>query len=154
MSESASSVTVEPDTLPDLRRRFVDNSAPVVLSYHGGGAEAERQLRHLVGWPGEWIGYEIDTPDAASIVRAEDLLRVVRRVSDEVGGWREPHVSAGQDGEIVLEWWGDKKKTTMYVSACAVDCIRVWGPDVDTQMDERRIQHQADVRTVWSWLNS
>ncbi len=105
-------------------------------------------------WPGQWIGYEVDTPDAASIVRAEDILRSFRRAGVEAGHWSEPHVSAGQDGEIVLEWWGEGKKITLYVSAKAVDCIRVWGPNVDTEMDENPIQNDVDVRSAWSWLNA
>lgn len=154
MTTSASTVTADANAMPALRQRFVDNCAPIVFSYKGGGAEAERQLRHLVGWPGEWIGYDVDTPDAASIVRAEDLLRNFRRVAGELGDWREPHVSAGQDGEIVLEWWSANRKATLYVSANSVDCIRVWGPNVDTQMDELPIHADEHVRNVWSWLNA
>lgn len=153
MSQSSSLATNNgSDELVAIRRRFVDNDAPVVLSFKTSG-QAARRLRGLVGWPGEWIGSEVDTPDAAAIVRAEALLDGFQRAGAGNDNWQEPHVSAGQDGEVALEWWGPRHKITVYVSAGSAVCLRVWGPDVDTEMDEIEIQGPADLTNLWDWLN-
>jgi hypothetical protein len=148
-----SSTTIgAPDPMTDLRRRFVDNDAPIVFSFNSGAGEAAQKLRRLVGLPAEWTGYDVDTPDAGAIVRAEAVIDQLQKISAVEGNWEEPHVAAGHDGEIVLEWWGDSKKITLYVSAEAVDCLRVWGPDMDAQMSERRLETTAELQDLWHWL--
>ena len=154
MDLSSSTTLTELVDVPEPRKRFLDNNAPVVFSFKRGAEEAEYTLRRLVGWPGEWIGYDVDTPDAGSIVRAEDVLSRLRRAASTANNWQEPHVSAGQDGDIVMEWWADSRKITLYVSAADVECLRVRGPDVDDDMDESVLTTDGDFQALWAWLNN
>lgn len=63
----------------------------------------------------------------------------------------QPHVTASVDGDVVLEWWVGSHKLTIYVSAERVDYVKVWGPDVDTEMVDGELK-LADLPRLWTWL--
>lgn len=148
MSNQESSTTT--DVRTSIRDRFMDNDAPVMFSFTAKSGEAEHTLARHVSWPDRSIGYDIETPDASSVVNALDVLQTMRE--QQFAGMAAPHISAGMDGEIVFEWWGHNRKLTMYVAGSKSECIRVWGPDVDGDMDDSLLSSKGDIRQALAWI--
>jgi hypothetical protein len=70
-------------------------------------------------------------------------------------GWVAPHVSADEDGLITFEWWVGSRKVTVYVEEPPVApwCLRVWGPDVITEMEEAPVDTPEARAAVWGFLH-
>jgi hypothetical protein len=58
------------------------------------------------------------------------------------------------DHEIVLEWWNQSKKITTYVSEESIDYIKVWGADMDNEMEDGSISLEEDLTHLWQWIAS
>jgi hypothetical protein len=133
-----------------LRNEDFDVS-PLALAHVKARLEALKRL------PANWDGHGSDKPDAGAIELTISVLpEFFRGAAQTDYGWSNPHVSANESGGIVLEWWTDARKLTVYVAWTDISYIRVWGDDVETEMDEGTLT--ADLRqefeSVWSWLNS
>ncbi len=68
--------------------------------------------------------------------------------------WINPSVSRSPQGEIVLEWWHKENKLTLYISSRGVEYIRTWGPNIDTQMSDGRLNNSADLALHLRWLTT
>jgi hypothetical protein len=68
--------------------------------------------------------------------------------------WDEPLITTSPECEIVFEWWAGDRKLTVYCSDEGAEFIRVWGPDIDTQMDEGDAEDETATLTAWQWLMS
>ena len=66
--------------------------------------------------------------------------------------WVAPHVSASEIGEITFEWWEDARKLTIYFGDHSIEVLRVWGPDMDQEMDHHQIVKTAQLAPAWAWL--
>jgi hypothetical protein len=71
----------------------------------------------------------------------------------KLGGWSRPHMSSTADGEVVLEWWKGTRKLTVYFSDTGAEYIKVWGPDMDSEMTSGELNHWSFI-SAWSWLRS
>lgn len=38
-------------------------------------------------------------------------------------GWRDPHVAVTGNDEIIMEWWKNGSKLTLYIAAHEIDCV-------------------------------
>jgi hypothetical protein len=65
--------------------------------------------------------------------------------------WIDPHVSADPYGNIVFEWWKGEKKLTIYVSPDTKEYVKVWGPDIFSEMEDGDIEKE-DSQALWRWL--
>jgi hypothetical protein len=104
-----------------------------------------------------WDGHGSAKPNSGAIELAVSALsEFFRGAALTQYGWSNPHVSANESGGIVLEWWRDPRKLTVYVTLTDISYIRVWGDDVETEMDEGNLtaEPRLEFRAVWSWLNS
>jgi hypothetical protein len=65
--------------------------------------------------------------------------------------WSEPlvHISGS---EIVFEWWHDAKKVTVYFSETNAEFIKVWGADIDNEMEEGIAESNDQIEVLWKWL--
>lgn len=105
-----------------------------------------------------WDGRGSEAPDLAAVQRAIAFVRTFyfhAQVTSNVIGyeWVRPHVSSSEDGEVVLEWWRGEHKLTIYISTDSADFLKVWGPDIATQMTDGPVignQFQG----LWRWLNA
>jgi hypothetical protein len=125
--------------------------APLALAY------VKVRLEALKGLAPNWDGHGSAKPDAGAIeVAVSALSEFFRGAALTQYGWSNPHVSANEGGGIVLEWWRDPRKLTVYVTSTDLSYIRVWGDDVETEMDEGNltVEPRLDFGAVWSWLNS
>lgn len=99
-----------------------------------------------------WDGYGSLKPSSEAIANAEARLPELYRLSKVQGVWREPHVSASEAGEISFEWWSGPRKVTMYFSDDAIEIMRVWGVNMDTEMELQLMPKLDSFPAVWSWL--
>lgn len=54
--------------------------------------------------------------------------------------------------EVVLEWWCRNKKLTVYIENNTKTYIKVWGVDIDNEMEEGIISSDQDFVELWKWL--
>jgi hypothetical protein len=67
--------------------------------------------------------------------------------------WSEPFVNVS-DSELVFEWWHDGKKITVYFSEEGTEFIKVWGADIDNEMEEGVAETNDQIESLWKWLAS
>lgn len=79
-----------------------------------------------------------------------DRLRAAVEASGQT--WVAPNICDVND-EVCLEWWRGKRKITVYV-CCTLyaEFIKVWGPNIDTEMEEGEVDEQ-NMPALWKWLN-
>lgn len=96
------------------------------------------------------------TVATAWLIRIRDLLNSCDLLCPE------PWVNfsdAEADDDIVFEWWRNTRKLTFYVSTRGVECIKVWGPDMNTEMEVVETVPVDEARgaeyflPLWTWLN-
>ncbi|MEA5616339.1 hypothetical protein VB711_00585 [Cronbergia sp. UHCC 0137] len=68
--------------------------------------------------------------------------------------WSEPLVNLGIDSEIVFEWWHKNQKLTVYILDNTVEYIKVWGTDIDHEMEDGSATSPAELTNLWKWLIS
>ncbi|MDZ8138242.1 MAG: hypothetical protein RM049_23530 [Nostoc sp. DedQUE04] len=68
--------------------------------------------------------------------------------------WDEPLVNLSLDSEIVFEWWHGTKKLTVYILENTAECIKVWGTDIDNEMEDGTASSPAELTDLWKWLVS
>ncbi|GBF81521.1 hypothetical protein [Aphanothece sacrum] len=67
--------------------------------------------------------------------------------------WNQPLGNISIDNEIVLEWWHKEKKLTIYVCKNSIDYIKVWGSDMDNEMEDGSISlNENELTSLWKWL--
>ena len=100
-------------------------------------ASVLERLERMRGLPEGWNGYDALPPDARAITRAGEWVQeLYAEIRQWDLPWVDPLVSASADGDPVFEWWHGKKKITVYLMPGSVEYVRVWGPDVNDDMDE------------------
>jgi hypothetical protein len=86
--------------------------------------------------------------------KANQLINKIYSIAKNRGfWWDEPLVNVTEDQEIVLEWWNNTKKITIYISDKTIDYIKVWGADMDNEMEDDSIDLHDDFTPLWSWIN-
>lgn len=69
--------------------------------------------------------------------------------------FEKPHfVTRSHEGEIVLEWFFGGKKLTVYFSADRDHFIKVWGPNIQTDMEDGEARDHLAVLAAWRWLTT
>jgi hypothetical protein len=96
-------------------------------------------------------------PEPAAIQRARTLVEGFYRFAGAAGAvtsqWSPPHISASEDGEVVMEWWHNAHKLTVYVSGTTAQYLKVWGPNITTQMEDGLLEGNQ-FQGLWLWLNA
>jgi hypothetical protein len=114
-----------------------------------------QQLSAMNDWSDNWDGYGSRRPNFEAISAARDLLTVLYEAAAPNNGWSDPHLSADEQGSVVMEWWQDYKKITLYVTPTETSYVRVWGDDIDTEMDEGLLTAPSyEFGALWSWLRN
>jgi hypothetical protein len=107
----------------------------------------------LLSWPEGWNSYNAAAPNPDTIGHAlswiEDLYENTLTIDR---GWIAPHVVADAHGNVVLEWWEGRKKLTIYVYPETVEYVKVWGPDIFSEMEDGEVEGAEDHRALWRWL--
>ncbi len=66
--------------------------------------------------------------------------------------WIEPNVTANEDGEVVFEWWHDKRKLTIYIEGQNAEYVQVWGDTIDAAISDGNAKSIEVCRSLWIWL--
>jgi hypothetical protein len=100
-----------------------------------------------------WNGYDALAPDRAAIAFAEAWLAGLHeQTAAQRAPWLAPHVTSSAEGEVVFEWWNDPRKLTVYCTAEDASYVKVWGPDMVTQMEDGDATSPAARQQLWMWL--
>lgn len=92
---------------------------------------------------------EFTPPSYAVIAQAADWVRTLAKLASD---WSPPHVTSSPTGEVVLEWWKDPRKLTVYVSDDTVDYVMSWGPSLSSDMAEGTATKADQALAIWNWL--
>lgn len=111
------------------------------------------ELWEMLDWPEDWNGCGAAKPRLSSIMEAKRWIVQMRADAITTGKtWRRPHVVPDQDGDIVFEWSNGARTLSAYVSVDAVEYLKVWGADMDSQMIEGEVTSREDNSSLWNWL--
>ncbi|MEM6838752.1 MAG: hypothetical protein AAF609_18095 [Cyanobacteria bacterium P01_C01_bin.120] len=92
--------------------------------------------------------------DDGDIEKAVKLLLGFKKIADHTNSqWQNPLVNVNDD-EVVFEWWNGSKKITIYVEYESIQYIKVWGADIDNEMEDGEINSPAKMLDLWRWLFS
>jgi len=87
-------------------------------------------------------------------LRLRFWISEVNFLISEVGlPWIQPLINY-VDQEVALEWWNANKKLTIYYSDSTIDYIRVWGPNIKSEMEDGEIINPFSFVALWQWLIS
>ena len=115
-------------------------------------ASVKSKIRKLSTLEENWDGRGSAKPTTGAINQAlltlDNCYTVIRnnRLS-----WSTPHISATEEGEVTMEWWFDSKKLSLYVSDDCVEYIKVWGSDINNEMEDGELRFGMFF-DLWNWL--
>ena len=117
---------------------------------------AIERLGVLRSFKQNWDGCGALAASKHLISRSIDLLGNYYQIAVHTGfGWSNPVLNLNDDGNLVMEWWRGLKKLTIYVAAAEKPVfVRVWGDDIDTEMDDGTIGSIEGFAVLWIFLNS
>jgi hypothetical protein len=126
---------------------------PIYRNFEEPFQKTQARIIDLLSWSEGWNGYDAESPKRAAVEHAfswiegmyEDALTTDR-------GWIDPHVIADAHGNVVFEWWEDRRKLTVYVSPETVEYVKVWGPNIFSAMEDGVVEGAEDRRVLWRWL--
>ena len=84
----------------------------------------------------------------------EWLKQLRKLVAADQMWWGEPLVNLSFDSEIVLEWWHETKKLSVYILGNTAEYIKVWGTDIDNEMEDGTSSSPDELTDLWKWLVS
>jgi hypothetical protein len=151
----AASSTLIAQTSVEYNRTFLDQQLEQQRAHFG-------KMRAMVADPSLQGSFKRITelasdceiaPRTASFAKAW-LIQLRRIVRNNQMYWHEPLINAGIDSEVVFEWWRAGKKITVYVLNGSADYIKVWGPNMDTEMQEGLANSDSELTSLWQWLGS
>jgi len=73
-------------------------------------------------------------PTQRAVELASEWLYLTFDRASKLGGWRRPHISSTEAGEVVFEWWHNERNLTLYFSDDGPEYIEVWGTNMDDEM--------------------
>lgn len=146
-TETSESYTISGSIRGEVEESGVYRNFPSPLN------KVQKDLVSLMTWPEGWNGYDAAKPRHDSIQHAYRwLASLYRDVNHQL--WIRPNVVADAEGDVVFEWWHNKKKLTVYVSPETIEFIKVEGPDINTDMYDGVSESARDSRILWHWLLS
>lgn len=139
-------------SLPDTRNadpRDVQTAIDLLLS-------SEERLRLAItlgGFRSAVEGREPVSSKTAQIALALIDQTVLAQTARQTP-WLPPHVSRSPNGEVVLEWWHGSRKLTVYVGEHVREFVRVWGPDIHSEMADGAVDGGYDLAQHLRWLRA
>lgn len=113
-----------------------------------------QKIRDLQSWGSNWDGVEVTAVSAKAVANATALIDQLYSTATQLNiDWDSPNVTASSLGEVVLEWWNHEKKLTLYVNEEQAQYVKVWGENIDTEMDDGLLVETAIAPTL-EWLGA
>ncbi len=115
--------------------------------------DTRKALMHIASWKQNWDGEGSAKPNIRSILGAIRWIHQMRLdATSTAKPWMEPHVVPDENGDIAFEWRNNNRNLIVYVSPESVYYLRVWGPEVDSQMADGEVADSEDNKKMWRWL--
>lgn len=112
-----------------------------------------QSIRRLYSLNRDWDGHGSAAPRRESVESSLAVIPLFRNLVASAGQrWAQPHVSANEDGNVVFEWWQGRRKLTVYVRSAHVTYIKVWGVNIDSEMEDGCVTDKG-FASLWIWLN-
>lgn len=128
-------------------------SIQIVRNFNTPLTKIQDEIKTLHTWPEGWNGYDVAAPNPKAIDHAISWIEsMYEDTSTTPRGWREPHVTASEDGDVLFEWRRGAKGLSIYVSETEVSYIKDWGADLVDEMEDGPISTSEDRRRLWDWL--
>jgi hypothetical protein len=116
---------------------------------------AFNKIYNLLALSEGWNGYDGCAPEYAAVEYAHRWISLLyREVASLEKKWLEPNITASGEGEVVFEWWQRSKKLTIYIGNRSAEYVKVWGPDINTDMEDGQADSPDMRRLLWKWLMS
>lgn len=128
---------------------FIDNTARIAL------LPIQTRLNKLAVLSNNWDGNGSLAPNEETISKASSqICGFFMSTTKTRCQWIHPLISVSEVGEVTCEWWGiGQKKLTIYIGEDHTDYVKVWGLDIDNEMDEGSLDSLGFV-FLWKWLYS
>lgn len=136
-----------------LRQRH--SGIPIDLTYIFPTVKST--LGNLKSMLGNLKEEELQSLDYKVLYKAKDLIKKLHSISKANRlWWYQPLLNISIDDEIVFEWWHKEKKLTIYVCPNTIDFIKVWGADMDDEMEDGSIYLSKNyaILSLWQWIAS
>ena len=99
---------------------------------------------------------DLPVPSQATRINARRLIEAAYKFDVALGvTWEEPLINSTDEAEILLEWWKDERKLTLYVGEFGATYVKVWGPDIYQQMEQEEMSlphFDSMLLELWKWL--
>lgn len=115
--------------------------------------KSQERLRAVAQLQDNWDACGSRAPRREAIANASARLPELFRAVSSVGGWKDPHVSASENGDITFDWWSQHRKVTLYIGDVQLEVVKSWGSNIRHEMDVLDLPYPADFATIWEWLN-
>lgn len=121
----------------------------ILKTYREGNKGSKRMSRQQVALRFDGISNNI-------LKKTEKLLFIISSITTNNNlWWHEPLMNISINDEIVLEWWHKNKKITIYVCEDTIDYIKVWGTDMENEMEDGivNLYDRDNLINLWQWLS-
>ncbi len=146
-------------------RSFINPGSVTAASYRtsflqrGSGSAAllaeTAHLNRLEELEANWDGRGSPPPSDVAISAAREWLPALYGATTRTAWpWTAPHITPSDAGEVVFEWWRGQRKITLYFGEGVVEFIKVWGPNIGTQMDSGELTTSQAFGSLWIWLGA
>ncbi len=99
-----------------------------------------------------WDGYDSEKPTELTLNRARHLMEeLFNCIISEGYPWLTPFISSDEDGNVTVEWSGEKRRLHIQIGEGEAEYIQVWGVNIDTEMHVGFLSRD-DYLTLWEWL--
>lgn len=113
---------------------------------------ANESLRKLSFLNENWDGFGSARPDPIAIRNAQGWIQTLYQSALSTGlSWKQPNITASEEGDVVFEWWKGTHKLTLYVGPQRLDYVQVWGPDILREMADGELVGDR-FQDLWRWL--
>jgi hypothetical protein len=119
-----------------------EDYSPIVRTLH--------RLDELRKLEDNWNGYNVSAPQHEAIAFAKQWVEKTYLILPKL--WTIPHVTANEDGEVVLEWSKGKKRLLVYISDQDAGYIMAWGPSITSEMTDGEAMSEQSRGQILAWL--
>ena len=113
-------------------------------------------LRKIKAWHNNWDGNGSAKPSKKALDNAKAVITDIYNYSKNAREvFLEPNITAGGDGEALLEWWYKDKSLSLYIYHNQITYLKAPNENI-SEMEDGTIKKlkMIDYHNLFSWLKS